>query len=226
MLLMKCIYSIVSLNDGRRYIGSAKHFFYRRNLHLHQLRSGKHHNKFLQRAWNKYGEESFRFGILSVVGSNDELIQTEQAWIDGYKPEYNICQKAGSQLGRRATPETREKLRLSHLGKHPSAETLERMSRSQSISQLGRVVSAQTRAKLSAKIKGCKHTPEAIEKIRAASKGRGWSPACRVKQMARLKGRIISQEQRAKISATMTGSKWSVARREAYERTLCGRNLL
>ena len=53
------IYIIRNLINGNVYIGSAVRIDSRKRQHLHKLRSGKHENGHLQKAWNKYGEDSF-----------------------------------------------------------------------------------------------------------------------------------------------------------------------
>lgn len=52
---------------------------------------------------------------------------------------------------------------------------------------------------------GYRHTADAKDKIRAASKGREVSAETRAKRSAKLKGRVISQEQREQISKTLSG---------------------
>jgi group I intron endonuclease len=58
----------------------------------------------------KYGYSNFRLEILEYC---DKLsaIEREQYYIDLLKPEYNICLRAGSSLGRITREETRLKLR-------------------------------------------------------------------------------------------------------------------
>src|SRR5690606_19704596 len=69
------VYQIVNLKNGKIYIGSAKCFKVRANQHLKSLRENKHHNKFLQRSFNKWGEQSFLFEVLEVV-EGDRLQRT------------------------------------------------------------------------------------------------------------------------------------------------------
>lgn len=77
------IYQIRNLNNGRIYVGSAKHFKSRYYQHIATLRKGTHHNKFLQNDFNKCSEEAFVFEVLEVViGSSDDRKQTEQVYLD------------------------------------------------------------------------------------------------------------------------------------------------
>lgn len=55
------IYAIVNTINGKVYIGSSKSVEGRCNGHFRDLRNHKHYNVKLQRAWNKYGEQSFSY---------------------------------------------------------------------------------------------------------------------------------------------------------------------
>ena len=104
------IYKIENRVNGKCYVGSAVDFRHRKNVHLSQLRHGKHHNIYLQRSFNKYGAECFKFEILELVDTSEELIPLEQHYLDTLKPEYNISPTAGSLLGYRHTEEARRKI--------------------------------------------------------------------------------------------------------------------
>lgn len=64
----------------------------------------------LQRVYNKYGENSLRFGVLEEVLDFRDLIIREQYYIDLLKPAYNIVPKAGSRLGMRHSAESIKKI--------------------------------------------------------------------------------------------------------------------
>lgn len=112
------VYQIRNLINDKIYIGStalnkktkSMSGFYRRFEHHKQaLRTNTHHNSHLQRAWNKYGEESFRFLILSTCPP-EYCIKLEQWFINNLKPNYNICKIAGSCKGRITTEQHRQNL--------------------------------------------------------------------------------------------------------------------
>jgi len=124
------IYKIVNAITGKQYIGSAKCFRVRWNGHRAQLRKGIHHSNPLQRSWLKYGEEAFSFIILSYCEPVD-LIENEQAALDLYKPQYNVCTTAGSSFGRFHSDEAKEKIRMKALARKfgpRSAEHCKRIS--------------------------------------------------------------------------------------------------
>jgi group I intron endonuclease len=103
------VYEIRHIPTGRRYIGSAVHYGKRKKLHLTQLRHGKHHNRYLQNAWNKYGEDQFEFRLLLVCDAA-MVLDYEQRCMDGLSPEFNIAPTAGSALGVKHTEKFRETL--------------------------------------------------------------------------------------------------------------------
>jgi group I intron endonuclease len=142
------IYKIQSISHPERcYIGSAMDTRVRWNGHLYRLRKNKHHSKKLQYHYNKYGEDDLVFSIV-VKCCREELVETEQKYINELHPYFNGSITAGSQLGfrhskqsiekmrnikkgrvswnkgKKASVETRLKSRLSHLGKSPSKENI------------------------------------------------------------------------------------------------------
>lgn len=116
------IYMIKNLINNHIYIGSAVNLYNRETRHINKLESQKHENSYLQRAWNKYGEDSFIFIVLEYVSDIKDLIIIEQYYIDWLQPEYNICKSASSTLGRKFSEETKRKISESHKGKKLSEE--------------------------------------------------------------------------------------------------------
>ncbi len=114
------IYKITCTTNNRCYIGSAINLRQRRNDHFSALRRKNHRNRHLQRAWNKYGEQSFIFEVIELVLSLF-LLEREQYWLDKLKPfgnrGFNIAIVAGSSLGLETSQSTREKQRIVKIGK-------------------------------------------------------------------------------------------------------------
>lgn len=77
------IYVITSLKNSKVYIGQSMHIEKRWAEHKKALETNSHYNSHLQRAWNKYGEQSFMFSVLEEC-SVDQLNEREQYWIDYY----------------------------------------------------------------------------------------------------------------------------------------------
>lgn len=138
-------------HDSKYYIGSTTVTFYRRyQQHLYNLKSGTHHNHYLQNLWNKY--QNIYFKVLEVCLDKNVVAQREQFWIETKDPETLINHGPALPnpcLGTHHSEETRKKLSISHT--NPSAEIRKHYSESHI---------------------GEKHTPEQIEKIRAANTGR------------------------------------------------------
>lgn len=150
------IYLILNTNNQHFYIGSTSNLRQRWHGHTWHLEHNQHHNPYLQNAWNKHGGSAFAFFVLEVVQDTALLLPLEQSWIDRLDAAsrddcYNIRSVASSNLGRRC-----------------SEETLQRMSRAQK----GKIISPEAREKMRAAKLGRKLTPEHIEKVRAKSTGR------------------------------------------------------
>ena len=130
------IYKIENLINGKVYIGQTKEKFQRRYwLHRWKLREGTHDNSYLQRAWDKYGEENFKFEVVEIL-SKEEIDDREKFWIKKYK-DLGMCysiQDGGQPecLNQYISPEIRkrtgEKNRQRMLGSKLSEETKKKMS--------------------------------------------------------------------------------------------------
>jgi group I intron endonuclease len=66
------IYTITNLLDGRYYVGSSLDLTKRLTSHKTKLKNNKHINKYLQNAWNKYGEANFKFEVILPLPDCDE----------------------------------------------------------------------------------------------------------------------------------------------------------
>lgn len=103
-----------------------------------------------------------------------------------------------AQTGRRHSNETKEKIRISHLGKKFTAEHIKNMS----LASTGRKVSKETRIKLSKVWKGRKHTEKTKKKMSLNNKRR-------IKKGIHnfFKGSHPSIESRIKMSKSQKGRK-------------------
>jgi hypothetical protein len=89
------IYKIVSRIDGKVYVGRSKNIQDRLWHHFEKLQKGKHHNRHLQSAFKKYGNENFYSEIICLC-SIEELKLKEGEYISIYKSAndkfgYNIA---------------------------------------------------------------------------------------------------------------------------------------
>jgi group I intron endonuclease len=103
------IYQIFNTKTGVSYFGQSRQKNRQRIwTHRHNLRKNKHSNRYLQNAWNKYGEESFEFNILhDSVESIESLDELEKMLISDNK-SYNLT-SGGESFEH--TDETKKKLR-------------------------------------------------------------------------------------------------------------------
>ena len=82
------VYEIVC-ND-RKYVGSSKDLYGRISLHISHLKRDKHHSKYMQRCFNKYGISSFSVNILHTINYDEvKLRELEFYYINLLKPVFN-----------------------------------------------------------------------------------------------------------------------------------------
>jgi len=127
------IYKIVCLPTGKVYVGSAVNLNKRWAGHCSLFRNAKHPNRYLQHAWNKHGEASFKFEVIELILA-PFLLEREQFWIDKLRccdprKGFNILPKAGSHYGAKRTAESRERIRAARIAT-PISE-FDRRSRSE-----------------------------------------------------------------------------------------------
>jgi len=106
---------------------------------------------FCPRRGQKYGLSNFSLLILEFLDES-LLTEREQFWLDFLQPEYNVLKFAYRSTGFQHSPEARELIRQSALGRKHSAETRERISASikgQDNPFFGRTHSIEVRQKIS-----------------------------------------------------------------------------
>lgn len=168
------IYKIRNVVNDNFYVGSTTDTRVRFQAHKRRLKQGKHQSPHMQAAWNKYGEDCFKFEVVEVVDSPEDLHEAEQRWLDENvgKPHcYNLAVFADAPMrGRKHTPETLAKIAANRTP--PSGENHYRY---------GKTVSEETRKKIGdtqrGKPKGPGRTisPEGMAKIRAAAEAGHYS---------------------------------------------------
>jgi group I intron endonuclease len=140
-----CIYRIFFEGNIKNYIGLAKNGNDRRNNHLFKLNKRTHRNCHLQNAFNKYGQELFRFEVVQLCELS-ELSELEVFYIAKYKSDdrrfgYNIApggfrpiisaetrKKMSERMkGKPISEEEKHRLRTLNIGRKASEETKEKM---------------------------------------------------------------------------------------------------
>jgi len=71
------IYAITHIASGRRYVGSCLYPTRRWIEHRSKLKHQKHHCAHLQRAWNLYGIDAFRFSIIQELTTNNSALRAK-----------------------------------------------------------------------------------------------------------------------------------------------------
>jgi group I intron endonuclease len=156
------IYQIQSkIKPERIYIGSAVNISARWSSHLGTLRRNKHRSLKLQRHYNKYGITDLEFTIL-LGCEKEDLIKTEQYFIDSYNPFFNSLKIAGSPLGFRHSDEAKKKMSFKMMGNRRGIGNK---------SSFGKKQSAETIAKRIAKTTGMKRSEETKNNMICWNKG-------------------------------------------------------
>lgn len=108
------IYIIKNKINKKVYIGSAYNINRRISNHLNSLKKGKD-SPLLQKDWNKFGEESFTFEILSFE-EKENLMIAEKTYIKKYRSNeedfgYNLTSGGQGTSSYKWTEEQLEKMR-------------------------------------------------------------------------------------------------------------------
>lgn len=113
------IYSITNVVTGDMYIGQTIQDFEKRwKSHIRALNRGNHDNEYLQRSWNKYGEDAFKFKAIHYCDELDILNDLEKYYIkkyDTYNNGFNMTE--GGDYFLNEIPEEIRKKRLENLKK-------------------------------------------------------------------------------------------------------------
>lgn len=226
------VYLIINLHNGKIYVGSSANIRGRIFEHLKDLRRGCHHNRYLQRAWDKYGEGVFRFEVLETCPTG-LIIQREQYWMDNLdssnpKIGYNLVAKAGGgwsqaaieagtkaaakvNRGKKRSIEVRVKISIGNKGKKRSEETKAKVKANHWSRKPN---AAEIAEKTASKNRGRKHSTEHKEKISKSHwKNRADADLIRAKVSEACRGRRFTRRQRLNIAIAAARRKKSMQSR-------------
>lgn len=205
------IYAIKNNANGMVYVGQtrkSKGIKARIREHVGLLKRSVHGNDYLQKAWNKYGENTFSYFIIEEVICDDLLDTREQHWIDEtWNSSYNLHPTANSPKGFSHTPETRLKIGEANKKRIWSEESKTKLSESQKNRYKNKPESEETKKKRSESHIGKKHTQETKEKIRISHIGK-----------------YVTDETREKLRISHTGKKLSLESIENRKSTMARKN--
>jgi group I intron endonuclease len=91
------VYYIINIVNNKQYIGCSSNFDKRKKEHLYKLHKQKHENIYLQRAWDKYGENNFTFEVKFQFSTSKEMYNKEIELIYQENNLYNTAK--GGQGG-------------------------------------------------------------------------------------------------------------------------------
>lgn len=171
MFIDPVIYCITNIKNDKQYVGQAINKNKRWKDHKVMLNAGKHSNRHLQAAHNKYGSENFIYTVLEIIDNISHLTEREQYWMNKLScidPNgYNLNPTAASAFGFKHSTETKMKWSEQRKGKKRSAEFALSVSiqmkgkivsdgtkQKQSLAHIGKTQSEDTRAKRALSMKG------------------------------------------------------------------------
>lgn len=188
------IYKIVNNINGKVYVGQSINIKARWKDHINSLNRQDSSCTLLQRAWNKYGQESFSFEILELC-SEDMLDEVEIKYIeicDSHNNGYNI--EPGGNQHKHLTDETKRKIGDANRGRRHSEDAKKKMS--------------ELRSGENNAMYGKYHSEESKKKMSDAKRGKpGRTQTDYQKECARLANlsKDVSQETRRKLSEANKG---------------------
>ena len=157
------IYKIRNVVNNKFYVGSTVDARIRFQAHKRKLRTGKHQSPHMQAAWNKYGEDCFKFEVVEQVDCSEKLLIAEQVWLDEHagKPYcYNWAKDASAPMrGKKHSKESIIKCAAAGAKCPKGVDSV----------LYGIPRSAETKAKISEK---CKGLPNKMKGLKLSEQGR------------------------------------------------------
>lgn len=158
------IYKIINVVNNKFYVGSAVNLRKRKSRHFSELRTGKHKNRHLLAAWNKYGEQAFVFAVVEEVEDRALLLEAENRWLkehvgkdycynigtDATAPALGLSRELSPTWGYQHTEEAKGRIGFHSKGRGHTPESREKIRQF----LLGKPKPAEVRAKISATLSG------------------------------------------------------------------------
>jgi len=196
------ICAIFNTVANKMYIGKSTQLSRRWRGHLKDLRGGRHHNRYLQASWDKYGKDAFIFGQLEEISPDNTILlgQRESYWVTAFQSMsrhkgYNLAIVVPDGTAQ-ASDETRARQRASHLGKKQAPESI---------------------AKTAAAHRGKKRSAQTIARLRAANTGQLMTQEQKDKLREAKTGKPLSEEHKSKLSSLLANRKNTLTDEDRYD---------
>lgn len=168
------IYCIENITNNKKYIGQSQNIEDRWCKHKNDLRHGQHNNDHLQNAWNKYGEENFRFFVVEYCEVT-ELDDKENYYINFYKTlnrdqGYNL-KSGGQNKGIKVSDYVRKKQSLAQKQVYQNNDNLIEKRKVDALNQWAKPEIKQKIMGENNGMYGKHHTEESRKKISEKKKG-------------------------------------------------------
>lgn len=187
-----CGIYIIQNNANRKiYVGQSVDCAGRWNFHKSQLRNNSHHNEYLQRSFNKFGEENFSHRIVEECPA-ERLDEREIYWINYYRSyinDYGYNAELGGNRNKTFSDATKAKM---------SNSAKEWMK------------SNKRNTKLLRGWCGRKHSDETREKLSQLKKGAVFSDEHKRKLSEAKIGKPLSEETKKKLSEAHKGNTYNM----------------
>lgn len=200
-----CVYAIKNINTGKKYIGSTLDYQHRLNRHFSELHGDKHHSIYLQRSFNKHGEDAFIHYIIERNLSEADAHKLELKLIsDDYNNLYNVSKNVSGGDLISYHPNLEE---IKEVHRQNAKERWENPIEGDGLTEIrygnkngmyGKTHTAEARQKISEAHKGRKHTKETRRNMSEAQTERYKDPKEREKVSQGLYKRYSNPEERAK----------------------------
>jgi len=244
---MGSIYKITNIVNNKIIIGQTKYLRIRWSSYRSLLRKNRYSNGHLQNAWNKYGEQNFKFEVIFTCPVQDldfheirlidlyDSTNREKGYnLDsgGKRPEHSEETKEKIRqwnLGRKMSDEAKEKMSASRMGnknhafgKHQSEEHKKKRARSgEENGMYGKTISDEHKRKLSEVHKGKPLLEEHRRKIGEANH-RNMTPEMRQKLRELKLGKPRTEEDKQKMREGWLRRKLQKESLNRHELNSCG----
>lgn len=197
---------MIKCNSTEKYIiGETGNVKKRLSYHVQNLKGNRHENPYLQKAWNKYGEDKFSYHVLEYCDFFECKIREDYycKLYDSHNHDKGFNLRAtGLDLKNKTSQNTIDKIKLSQ----KNSEKFK--NRDVGKGMRGKKHSEETKLKMSNSAKGKTASQETKDKLSKASKGRIRTEESLKKQYVTRKNNSDiwhSEETKNKISSSNKG---------------------